>query len=536
MTSLFKLLSVRLFLFLMTIMVLVFGVHIYLDVRITSNNLINSVNHSAQRAGELIARSTRHSMLLNRKNDVKETIQTLGNQPEFLGINIYNKAGETVFSTDSAAVGRKVDIYAEACVVCHAEGSLWKSDPASGRRRVFEAAGHERILGVIQPIRNEPACYNADCHVHGPDESILGVLDVKMSLAAVDRRVTKARNIMIFSSLMMALIISTVSGLFIYRMVQKPFRALKQGMKTISGGNLKTRLDCESTSEIGDLSRSFNKMADDLGEARKEVGEWAQTLEDLISRKSEELEQVQEQMIHMEKMASLGKLSASVAHEINNPIFGILTYTKLSQRELENDVVDQTTLAAVRSNLSVIQKESIRCGDIVRNLLDFARPTGGDFARYHLNESIQHTLRLVEHHFETKQISVKTVFTDKEDEITCDANQCQQAILALFMNAIESMTEGGSLTIETEASGAEFIIRISDTGAGIPEEKLPRIFEPFYTSKNSGARNTGQGLGLSVAYGIIKRHRGKIDVESSVGKGTTFTITVPVEQNPEWRI
>jgi two-component system NtrC family sensor kinase len=203
---------------------------------------------------------------------------------------------------------------------------------------------------------------------------------------------------------------------------------------------------------------------------------------------------------------------------------------------LERENVDQATQAAILSHLSVIQKESIRCGDIVKNLLDFARPTGGDFARYHINESIRQTVRLVEHHFEIKQISVKTQFTKEDDEITCDANQCQQAILAICMNAIESMTYGGLLTIATEASGSEFVIKISDTGAGIPEENLPRIFEPFYTSKKISAGNAGHGLGLSVAYGIIQRHRGKIDVESTVGKGTTFKITVPVEQKPVWRI
>jgi HAMP domain-containing protein len=287
----------------MGIMILVFGVHIYLDIRITSDNLIHSVNDSADRAGELIARSTRYSMLLNRKDDVRETIQTLGNQPGFLGISIYNKTGETVFSTDSAAVGHKVDFYAEACVICHSAELPLSSVPSTGRMRVYESPGHERVLGVIHPIENEPACYNADCHVHGADETILGVLDVKMSLAAVDQRVAQARNAMISSSLLLALLISTVFGLFIYNVVQKPIQALMRGMKTISSGDLTTRLDCESTSEIGDLSRSFNKMADDLGEARKEVGEWARTLEDRINRKSEELEQVHEQMIHMEKMA-----------------------------------------------------------------------------------------------------------------------------------------------------------------------------------------------------------------------------------------
>lgn len=536
MKSFFNFLSVRLFLFVMGTTLLIFGVHIYLDIRITSENLINSVKDSADRTGELIKNSTRYSMLLNRKGEVREIIRDLGSHGDFVGINVYNKAGEIVFSTDSSAVGSKVDFYAEACVVCHSGELPLRAVPDGSRVRVYEAPDKQHILGVIHPIRNEPACYEAECHVHGPDETTLGVLDVKMSLGGVDELITQSRNAMILSSLFMAILVSAVSGLFLYRVVQKPIGALSVGMDTIAGGDLTARLDYDSATELGKLSRSFNKMADDLSEARREVREWANTLEDRIAKKTEELEQVQEQMIHMEKMASLGQLSASVAHEINNPLFGILTYAKLSGRELEHGSLDDKTVLAIKNHLSVIQREAIRCGDIVKNLLDFARPTGGDFALYRLNESIEHTLRLLEPHLSKKQIAVQTNFTKDIDEVTCDANQCQQAMLAICLNAIESMPDGGRLTVGTRREADHFTIEIGDTGHGIPEESIPRIFEPFYTSKTTSAGRAGYGLGLSVAYGIIQRHRGKIDVSSTVGKGTTFTITIPLEQNPEWRI
>ncbi|NIO29178.1 MAG: HAMP domain-containing protein [Candidatus Latescibacteria bacterium] len=525
-------LSIRLFLLLTGILLVIFSIHTYTDIRHTSTLLNDDVYYFADRACEMIKRSTRYSMLLNRKEDVHETIRAIGAQPGFVGINIYNKGGETIFSTDSTSVGRTVDMKAEACVICHAEDEPLSSVPDKSTMRVYQSEEQGHVLGLIHPIRNEPACYEAECHAHDPEATVLGVLDVKMSLASVDERLASMRTTMIFSSLGATLLISTLLGLFIYRVVRRPIGELIRGMNTISSGDLSTRLAIHSTTEIGELAQSFNKMADDLQKARKELREWARTLEDRVASKTKELKDMQNQIVQMEKMASLGKLSASVAHEINNPLFGILTYAKLILRELEHSNIDDKATPMIRDHLTIIQKESSRCGDIVKNLLDFARYSGGQFASHHLHAILDQTLTLLSHHFEMQQIAIEKKYMKENDEIICDANQCQQAFIAMCMNAVESMHDGGTLTVQTNFEDENIIVKITDTGIGIPEDVLPRIFEPFFTTKKGkeGETAAGLGLGLSVVYGIVQRHHGIILVDSTLGKGTTFTIRMP--RNP----
>jgi two-component system NtrC family sensor kinase len=231
----------------------------------------------------------------------------------------------------------------------------------------------------------------------------------------------------------------------------------------------------------------------------------------------------------MEKMASLGKLSASIAHEINNPLFGILTYAKLSLRELGPDGLKPEQIPNFEKYLSIIKEESSRCGDIVKNLLDFARQTGGEFTRQHLNHIVDQTLTLLAHHFQMAKIELITDFFEGDDELNCDPKQIQQALIAPCINAVEAMSEGGKLTLKTRGDESTVSIHVIDTGCGIPSEVIPHIFEPFFTTKEGKQGDSGLGLGLSVVYGIVRRHEGTIDVESSIGRGTTLTITLPRE-------
>jgi len=510
----------------MFVMLVIFGIHTYIDIKTTSDNLTDYVFSSADQASDLIVRSTRYSMLLNRKEDVHQTINTLGSEPGFVGINIYNKNGEVIFSTDSLKIGETVDLQAEACIICHADDSPLVSVPAQSRMRVYESADQGHILGLINPIRNEPECSNAACHAHTPDQTVLGVLDVKMSLAPVDDRVASTRTEMIVSSIAMMLIIASISGLFIYRVIRKPIHALSRGMKGLSSGDMDARIELNSNDEIGDLAQAFNRMAAELKKARNELQGWARTLEDRIREKTNELQQAQSQIVHMEKMVSLGKLSASVAHEINNPLFGILTYAKLIRRELDTDQITEQDKETIRKYLTIISDESSRCGDIVKGLLEFARQTGGEFSQHNLHAIIDKTLFLLNHHFEMQQISVEKDYHLKDDGLVCDARQIQQAVIAPCINAVEAMKEGGTLKVATQGDEHEVSFRIIDTGVGIPEGTISKIFEPFYTTKEGEA---GLGLGLAIVYGIVQRHRGNIEVDSAPEKGTTITVTLPRE-------
>ncbi len=239
----------------------------------------------------------------------------------------------------------------------------------------------------------------------------------------------------------------------------------------------------------------------------------------------EELKKTQSSLALAEKMASLGTLSAMVAHEINNPLSGILSYAKLSSKYLGKEEREPNTIEAVREHLALIASEAKRCGDIVKNLLLFAKRSLGEIKEIHLNEIIDVSIKVVDHSARMQDLELVMEPDAGDDLIQCDAGAIQQIFVALIINAIESSARGKKIIVRTDYGNRERVtIKLIDYGHGIPEEVLPHIFEPFFSTKTS---NKSLGLGLSTVYGIVKRHAGTINVESSVGKGTEFTIILP---------
>jgi two-component system, NtrC family, sensor kinase len=223
-------------------------------------------------------------------------------------------------------------------------------------------------------------------------------------------------------------------------------------------------------------------------------------------------------------MASIGKLAATVAHEINNPLFGILTYARLVLRELlKHEIPGRDDLA---EQLQTIERESKRCGELVKNLLTFSRQAPSNREPNDLNTVVQRAVLLVKHKLEMQNIELAQTFAADLPPVECDANQMQQVVLVLMVNASEAMPKGGKLEIETgldAASDHEFV-RVKDTGCGIPDDVLPRIFDPFFTTKEDQNRT---GLGLAVAYSIVEQHAGEISVRSAPGEGTEFMVRLP---------
>jgi two-component system NtrC family sensor kinase len=230
----------------------------------------------------------------------------------------------------------------------------------------------------------------------------------------------------------------------------------------------------------------------------------------------------------MEKMASLGKLSATVAHELNNPIAGMLTYTRLVQRVLAEQRLDADVRRELDGYLSVLQHECSRCGTIVQNLLLFARRTGAEMTPTDVNEVVERSLMLVRHHLEIAGVRLHRERFEGDPAIIADPGQLQQALVALLVNAVEAIKESGDgdgeLTVRVDGDADEVRIHIADSGVGIPPEVLPRIFEPFFSTKD---KESGVGLGLAVVYGIVQRHGGEIDVDSVPGRGATFHLRLP---------
>ncbi|HEX9763670.1 MAG TPA: ATP-binding protein [Candidatus Acidoferrales bacterium] len=508
-----------------------FGLFGYWNLRLQRQHSEEMVLQSADRISDVIQRSTRYQMLRNDRDALYESIRTIGTEPGIRRVRIFNEEGRISFSTDPDEVGRLVDKQAESCFACHAqEAPLTKLDRPD-RARIFTDGGGRRTLGVIRPIENEPACANAACHAHPPERRILGVIDTDLSLDPVDAQLAERQRQLAGFTLLAMVLASMVSVAFVWVVVHRPVKELKAGTQAMAAGNLDHRLEVRSADELGELAASFNKMAADLSRAHQELTGWARTLEDRVEQKTAELQQAHTHLVRSEKMAALGKLAATIAHEVNNPLAGILTYARLCLKQLDSPEVTPEKRGEVLEQLRIIERESRRCGGIMRNLLSFARQAPPRREPAELNALVERTLALVRHELELRGIELTTRLADNLPPVACDSSQIQQVLLALAVNATEAMPRGGRLTLETGAvSEGAVEVRVRDTGIGIPSGALPHIFEPFFTTKEDQHRT---GLGLAVARSIVEQHGGALEVASTPGQGTEFVVRLPLQPAEE---
>lgn len=247
-----------------------------------------------------------------------------------------------------------------------------------------------------------------------------------------------------------------------------------------------------------------------------------------ITRRVEEVTADLGKLIQEDRMISLGKLVASCVHEINNPIQGLLTFSRLMEEIMDDRELNPDDLGEFRAYLSLMSGELERCGDLVSGLLSFSRETRTQFRHIDLNEILQSVITLTEHKMKLQNIDLDARLSGRPLIVHGDLNQMQQCFLNLIFNAFEAMPQGGrlSLTSRLETAKKCVQVKIQDTGCGIPDENLSRVFDPFFTTKGEGQ---GTGLGLSIVYGAVKSHKGNIEVKSELGKGSVFILSFPIE-------
>ncbi|MGO9016240.1 MAG: ATP-binding protein [Dissulfurispiraceae bacterium] len=319
------------------------------------------------------------------------------------------------------------------------------------------------------------------------------------------------------------IIITVILFLILYNFVMKPLSYLVEGMKRLSAGDMDYRINIDSHDEIGHLARSFNAMSDELKEYKEKMENWTKSLEEEVEKKTAEIYKAQEHLINTEKLASLGRMAAGVAHEINSPLTGIVTFAHLmikrTPAENKQDIED----------LKTIIDQAERCSKIISGLLGFSRKSASEKSMVDLNTLISNTLAMVRHQSRFLNILFDLQLDTTIPKVNVDPNQIQQVFLNLLINAADAMEKKGKVTLATrlvENNAAKFVeFEIADTGSGIPEDILGKIFEPFFTTKPAGK---GTGLGLAVSYGIIKKHEGTIFAKSTPGSGASFYIHLPV--------
>lgn len=485
---------------------------------------------SALALSETLTGGLHGQMLANDRAGLDSSVRAITERSPNIRVRVFNKEGQIAYSSVPREAGTRVDTTSEACFKCHAAGRPIEKLPSGDRTRTFVLDGLPAV-GVIRPIENEPSCATAACHAHPKEKRLLGVVDVTIQLVKQEEVRRQTMALMAATGLATLLLVAAVVVVVVRRNVHRPVRHLAEVLGALGAGDYTARYDDEPIAEFAFLGRHLNRMANDLQKANAELVDWAQTLERRVEEKTGELKAAQAQMLRVERMASLGKLAAVVAHEINNPLASVVTYSKLLLRRFATKGGPKPGDDSEKI-LEAIASESARCGEIVSNLLLFARRTGSRMEPTDVNKLVDRSLFLLKHKMDLAQVRTDEKLDSAVPDVLCDPSQVEQAILALAINAIEAMPGGGTLTVTTAPHGPRGArVEIGDTGVGMDDEVKKQIFEPFFTTKGEGD-GKGLGLGLAVVYGIVQRHGGAIDVESAPGSGTRFVLTLPGTASP----
>ena len=485
-------------------------------------DLVDQLARSTALLGDAIQTSAQQAMLESRAAHAYSNLDRVGALEGIERVRIIDKRGRVVFSTSATDVGQVIRQEGRACAACHLEGAPPRSRAPASERFEILGAGGARTLSMISPVHGARECATAECHVHPPGRQVLGLVEVRVSLATLDANVLAFRRG--FVAVLSAAVVVMAAFLYLFGRAEviEPVAALVEGTRRVARDELDVEIRVHSTGELGLLARSFNEMTRSLRRLEDELSGVLSGLEREVESRTADLREAQEQLVRGEKLSSLGKLSASIAHEINNPLAGILTFAKLVSRTLAEGPPSDASRAALQRNLALIERETQRCSAIVRNLLDFARERPMQPRPLDPRAPLDEALSLVQNQFKTLGIEIERDLAEVP-EVVADFGQLRQAFVNIVMNACEAMGTAGRLRIATRALDDRVEITFEDTGPGIPPERLSNIFDPFFTTKEKGT-----GLGLSVVYGIVERHGGTITVASVVGCGTTFTLRLPV--------
>ena len=463
---------------------------------------IHQIETNAYLVSETIKSSTKHAMMADQPEHVYEIIDEIGQQPGIGRVRIFNKTGEVIYSPDEAAIGTNVDKDAEACFACHTSGAPLQRLPIKQRSRIFEDPELGPSLGVINPIYNTVTCSSTGCHPSPSEQSVLGVLDVTFSLSEAEAKLQENRRYALWLLIGAVIGITAVIWISLHYLLNRPVVNLLRATEAVAQGDLSYRVTGGTRDEIGQLANSFNEMTASLQDAKVQI-------------------------YRSNKLASLGRLAAGVAHEINNPLTGVLSFSSFMLKRAPEGSEEE-------EDLKTIVSETKRCRNIVRGLLDFSRQVQPKKTRASLNTAVQRAHDIVRNQLVVNKVAIELDLAEGLPEVMADGDQLVQLVLNLVVNASDAMKECPDSKIDVTTrlisdNGSPLVeVVVADNGPGISDENVEKIFDPFFSTKG----NEGTGLGLSVVWGIVDEHDGTVRVKTKLGKGTSFVIRIPVYTTP----
>jgi two-component system NtrC family sensor kinase len=442
------------------------------------------INENGNNIGSLVEGALYHSMLENDRTSLQRTLDIINTMSGVDDVNMYDNENNLTYSSIASDAPNHSD---PDCKSCHkglasmfsAKEKSYRIIDVNSECSMNHNNNNSRHLLIKTPILNSESCYTAECHAHSQSEEVLGSLLIKFPMKGLDAALDKSTKDYFLLASLMTLVLMLFLIVFTNKKIKNPLNAIIRASEAVAKGDKRTRLEIKphQLSDMRMVSYAFNDMLDNLQTATSELQNWSQQLEYKVQKKSEELGQAQNELINIERIASLGKLSLSVAHEINNPLSGILVYTKLIYKQLESQELNPARKESMLKHLRFIENETKRCGDIVKGLLDFSRKDQNDFEPKHLHEILLDTCQLMTHPMKVANVSFLSDFAAKKDLIFCSPNQIKQVCVAILVNALEAVSENGEVLIRTSNPDADHVlIEFIDNGIGISVEDIPHVF------------------------------------------------------------
>ena len=479
---------------MISICLLVFGIgtFAFLTLRREQMQLINSARESSELLLNTIERSVYNSMRIGNTEDVQVILEMVGQNEKLVGVRIFHPHGVILKSSQPGEVGRPVD---------ERDFKLFLNNKREG---VFNLDGHGEVLGMVKPIYNDRQCNIC----HGTKSRIIGLLNVNYSLVETRKRIVELTNLFILSTVAIIGFLSLAISIVMLKFVKKPLSEVAKNMAKVEAGDLSVRMIPQGKDEIGRLIVSFDSMVGRLDRAKKELETFHF-----------------QQMERADRLASVGEMAAGIAHEIKNPLTGIAAAITV----LKDDFSPQDGRVQI---INEVLEQISRLDKTVNDLLFFGKPTVAEPTCTDINTALKKILVFASQHRGGKNIEKRLELKDDLPPVYVDPKQIQQVFLNLFLNAVQAMQNGGTLTVQSDLArrdGIEMVqVRVTDTGQGIPPQILEKIFTPFFTTKAQGT-----GLGLAISHRLIEQQGGQLTVVSQDGKGTTFTVELPAFRLPD---
>lgn len=527
-----KSLAIKLIFYIGLILILTIAIFAFLNLNAQKKYLIEEMQQNASRLSETIERSIHYEMLTARSEHIQRTLEDIGRQEGIEHIRIFDKEGKIIAADSREEIGTFIDRQAEACHACHSEKKPLKKLSTPVKTRIFKSEKAYRVMGMINPIYNEPKCYNSACHFHPKDQNVLGVMDISTSLAPFDKLAGTSRRQIIIYFLFTFLLISAGTALFIFLFVNTPIRKLIEGTRKIAKGNLNYRIRSYKSDEIGELSHSFDTMTAELEKSRQEIEQWNLKLKNEVKKATKNLSKSNEKLNQANrKLQELDNMKSDFMRKMEH---GSRSHLAIIQSCLK------LTLGEHYSELSEQQKDLIktaerRCSTMLELLddillLSYRQSTRAvyNMKPVQLAEIMRKVIDEVQDQAQKKNVALDVRIPSDFPRVLADSEALKEALSNLLNNAVKYTKEQGMISVSLKQKKEAIEIIVSDTGIGIAAEDLAKIFDEFYRAPNAKSfKIEGTGLGLTIVKEIVKAHQGTLKVQSEPGKGSTFMVSLP---------